>query len=192
MNQQIILKKNEEIILPILWMGEKDAFSYDVVLAEEGAKVSILGLLLGQGEKNLEARINVTHAAPHTTSEVILKSALTDFARINFEGLVKINPGAIGTHAWLAAHILLLSNTAKGRAIPSLEILENDIKAGHATTVGKVNDMELFYLATRGISANKAKALIVEGFLQSLITKFPKEMTKKAEKSLVKFSRLSS
>ena len=87
--------------------------------------------------------------------------------------MVKINKNAKKTNAWLAVHLLLLSDKASGRAIPALEILENDIKAGHATTVGKVNDLEMFYLQSRGLSKKQAKQLIVEGFLKSVLDQMP-------------------
>jgi Fe-S cluster assembly protein SufD len=92
---------------------------------------------------------------------------------VDFTGLVKIKKGSIGANAWFSANLLLLSKKAKGRAVPSLEILENDIKAGHATTVGKVDDQELFYLMSRGLSKIKARDLIIQGFLSGFLQEFP-------------------
>src|SRR5471030_1181670 len=144
MNKEIHVKENEELFLPILWTGEQTDISYDIYLSEKGAKVTLLGLFLGRESHKIDLKTTIHHQNQHTTSEVIIKGAMTDTASINYQGMVKIDQGAKGTKAWLAAHFLLLSNKAKGTAIPSLEILENDIKAGHATTVGRVNDMELF------------------------------------------------
>lgn len=185
--KKIILKENEKVVLPILWAGEENEINYDVYLDGDGSEISIIGLLLGAKEDALNIFINLTHNAKHTKSEIILKGALAETSKVNFEGLVKINPKAKGTNAWLACHLLLLSDKAKGRAIPSLEILENDIKAGHATTVGRVNDIELFYLMSRGISKEKAKQLIVQGFLQSVLKKFPTDVYHNAEKLLENF-----
>lgn len=182
--KKIILKENEEKIISVLWTGEKTELAYDINLAGSNAKITFLGLLIGKANQSLTLKVKVTHSAPQTTSKIIIKSALTDNARVDIDGLVKIEPGAKGTNAWLAAHLLLLSEKAKGKAIPSLEILENDIKAGHATTVGRINDMEMFYLMSRGLSKNTAKKLIVEGFLQSMIREFPKNLATKAEKIL--------
>jgi Fe-S cluster assembly protein SufD len=153
-------------------------------LAGNGAKVSFLMLLLGQKNDRLDIRANIYHEKPNTQSKVIMRGALTDSAFANFDGLIKIEPGAKGTNAWLAAHILLLSKKAKGRAVPNLEILENDIKAGHATTVGRVNDLELFYLMSRGLSEQSAKTLIVKGFLKSMIEEFPEKMSDTAKKRI--------
>ncbi|MEK7571918.1 MAG: SufD family Fe-S cluster assembly protein [Patescibacteria group bacterium] len=182
--KNVIIKENETLVLPILWTGEESEISYEVLLSGQGASVAILGLLLGKDDAALQIKINVTHAAKNTKSEVILKGALTDAAKVNFEGLVKINHGATGTNAWLAAHLLLLSDKSKGRAIPSLEILENDIKAGHATTVGRINDIEMFYLMSRGLSREQAKQFVVQGFLASILEKFPREFQQKAKKNV--------
>ncbi len=184
MQKQIIVRKNENIVVPLVWAGKYKQLAVDIVLAEPGASCDVLGLLLGKQQNELFIDAKVRHAAPNTRSNIVIRGALKDQAKINFEGLVKIEPGAKGTNAWLAAHILLLSNQAKGRAIPSLEILENDVKAGHATTVGKIDELQLFYLMSRGLSQEQAKKLIVEGFLQSIINKLPKKEQMLSKKSL--------
>lgn len=182
--KKIVIKENEEKLIPVLWMGKETEIAYSILLAGRGASVKFLGLLLGKENSSLKLSVTVTHQAKDTTSEVIIKSALTDSAKVDVEGLVQINQGATGTKAWLAAHLLLLSERAKGRAVPSLEILENDIKAGHATTVGRINDMEMFYLMSRGLPKQSAKKLIVEGFLQEMIDQFPQTLAKRAAKAL--------
>ncbi len=185
---EIVVKKNEEVVLPILWTGEETELSYSIKLSQRGASIKFLALLLGKENQSLTLKVQVTHMAPDTKSNVVIKSALTDSAKVDIDGLVKIEPGAKGTNAWLAAHLLLLSEKAKGRAVPSLEILENDIKAGHATTVGRINDMEMFYLMSRGLSKETAKQLIVEGFLQSMIAEFSEALAKKAKTSITKMT----
>src|ERR1700722_18801011 len=178
---EIFVKENEELILPALWIGDETEIGYEIFLAEKGASVKFLGLLLGQEKQGLKLKITVHHQAENTKSDVIIKSALYDTSSVFFDGLIKIENGAKGTNAWLAAHLLLLSQKARGIAVPNLEILENDIKAGHATTVGRINDLELFYLMSRGIPEEKAKGLIVTGFLESIVTQFPDDLQKKVK-----------
>ncbi|MBI2597209.1 SufD family Fe-S cluster assembly protein [Candidatus Daviesbacteria bacterium] len=158
-------------LVPILWTGLEKNLSYDFTLSKRGSSISILGLLLGKGGKRLNITINVVHKAPDTKSEIILKGVLKGNSEVNFKGLVKINKGAKGTETWQAVHLLILSDQAKGTAIPSLEILENDVKAGHEITVGKISDMEMFYLQSRGLSKQQAKKLIVQGFLSEVYEK---------------------
>lgn len=165
-------------------MGEETELAYNIILAGEGASITFLGLLLGKEDQGLKLKIFVDHQAENTKSNVIIKGVLCDTSHIFFDGLIKIENGAKGTDAWLAAHLLLLSQKARGIAVPNLEILENDIKAGHAATVGKINDLELFYLMSRGLSEEKAKELIVQGFLDSMISQFPKKLAEKAQQNI--------
>jgi len=182
--EEIIVKENEELVFPALWTGEEKELVYNILLKGKGASAKFIGLLLGKEDQSLKLNITVFHQAENTTSEVIIKSALKDTASVYFDGLIKIESGAKGTNAWLGAHLLLLSQKARGIAVPNLEILENDIKAGHAATVGKINELELFYLMSRGIPEEKAKNLIVDGFFESLITQFPQRMQEKARANL--------
>jgi Fe-S cluster assembly protein SufD len=169
----LVVKENETLVLPVLWTGEETELSYSIFLSGAGASVKFLGLLLGQENQSVKMHITVIHQAKDTKSEVIIKSALRDTSQVHFDGLIKIEPGAKGTNAWLAAHLLLLSPRTRGSAVPNLEILENDVKAGHATTVGRINELELFYLMSRGLSEEQAKRLIVDGFLQDMLKEFP-------------------
>jgi Fe-S cluster assembly protein SufD len=182
--EEIIVKENEELVLPALWTGEEKELTYNIFLKGKGASVKFLGLLLGHEDQGLKLKITVVHQAENTRSEVIIKSALRDASSVFFDGLIKIEKGAKGTNAWLAAHLLLLSQKARGIAVPNLEIIENDIKAGHAATVGRINDLELFYLMSRGIPQEKAKELIVRGFLESIINQFPQKLSEKASDHL--------
>ena len=182
--EKIIISDNEDKLIPVLWTGDESVLAYDIVLAGVNARVKFLALLIGRGEDKVDMKVKVTHEGKDTKSEVIIKSVLYDKASISFDGLISIQPGAKGTQAWLAAHMLLLSPKARGTAIPNLEILENDIKAGHATTVGRVSNMELFYLMSRGLSEETAKGLIVEGFLQSIIEMFPESLAKRTKQQL--------
>lgn len=184
MSQQIVVKRDEERFIPLLWTGKETELGYEIVLAEPGASVTFRGLLIGRSDQNLALDIKVRHEAPNTTSDVVVKAALSDMTKTDITCLTTVVPGAKGANAWLAAHILLLSNKAKGLAIPSLEILENDIKAGHATTVGQPSELELFYMMSRGLSREVAKQLLVQGFLEDIISTFPPALARRAAKEL--------
>ncbi len=182
--QRITVGSNEQRIISLLWTGAQTELAYEVTLAKPGAQVQFLGLLIGQQAQNLALNIRVIHAAPQTTSEIVVKAALRDSARVDIDGMLRILPGAKGTTAWLGAHVLL-SEDAKGQAIPGLEILENDVKAGHATTVGRINDLEVFYLMCRGLPEATARQLVVSGFLQDMINRLPSNLAAQAKKALI-------
>src|SRR3989344_3479830 len=109
----------------------------DIVLAGENASVEIIGLVIGKGsdERNLETYI--THAAARTKSRVIVKSVLRNKSTFCFRGNVKIEKGAKGSDAYLRSDALLFDDAKMGDDTPALEILEPDVKAGHAATIGK-------------------------------------------------------
>jgi Fe-S cluster assembly protein SufD len=174
MNKKILIKTAGEKIIPVIWTGKEKNIDYNILLSKTGASVKFLMLLLGSKDSTVKININIIHQKPHTVSKVIVKGVLKDDCNIDFNGLVKIDKGAKLSNAWLSANLMLLSKQAKGRAVPALEILENDVKAGHATTVGKVNENEIFYLMSRGLSKEKAKKIIINGFLSGFLKEFPK------------------
>jgi len=167
--KNIVIKKNENLTLPIIWRGQEKEINYDIKLAGVGSSLTLQMLLLGKKNDKVKIQVKVDHQAIETKSKIIVKGIIDDNASIDFNGLVKIEKGAKGSNAWLSANLLLLSDSAKGRAVPALEILENDVKAGHATTIGKINETELFYLMSRGLSKAKATDLIVQGFLNGFL-----------------------
>ena len=169
----IIVKENEELILPVVWVGKETEINYNISLAGVGTSLKFLMLLLGEKENKVKININVDHKNQETKSKVIIKGIINDSASVDFNGLVKIEKGSKGSNAWLEARLLLLSKKAKGRVVPALEILENDIKAGHATTVGKISEQELFYLMSRGLSKIHARNMIIQGFLSGFLQEFP-------------------
>lgn len=187
--KNIIIKENEELVLPVIWVGKEKEISYDIKLEGVGSNLTFLMLLLGRKEDRVKIKMNVDHQSKETKSKVIVKGIIKDSANVDFEGKVKIEPGSKGSNAWLSANLLLLSGKAKGRAVPALEILENDIKAGHATTVGKVSDTELFYLMSRGLSRIQARDLIIQGFLNGFLRTFPNGKIKKEALKRLKYEK---
>ena len=137
----------------------------DVVLAGENASVEVVGLVLGKGSDERTLDLNVVHAAPRTKSEVKVKSVLRGRSMFSFRGNVKIEKGAKGADAYLRSDALLFDEAKMGDDTPALEILEPDVKAGHAATIGKVDEAMIFYLMSRGLTRNQAERMIIEGFI---------------------------
>lgn len=179
----IVPIKPDEAIF-ILWTGEDKEINVKVSLEIPGTGIDIYGILLGKKQGKLQLNIDIVHKAERTRSNVILKGLLTDETKVTFKGLTKIEKGAKQTNAWLSCYYLLLSPNAKGQAIPSLEILENDVKAGHATTASKPSKKEMFYLQTRGLSEQSAKKLIIEGFIGDILYYMDKDMRRFVRNSM--------
>lgn len=178
MIKKIFLKKDIKKTIT-LFINKNDEVIYDVTLAKPGSEIEIYLLVMGKNDDSQDLIIKIHHQAPDTKSRIIVKGILDDEASIEFNGLVKIDPGAKNSSTWLAGHFLTLSEDTTAKAIPNLEIAENDVAAGHAVTIGKINETDLFYLMSRGLNENLASKMIVEGFISDILNEFPKEEAKK-------------
>ena len=163
----ITLKKGQVETIPFeLLENEK---SLDVVLTGEDAEVEIIGLVLAKGNEQKTLEAYITHAAPNTKSNVNVRAVLRGKAKFDFRGNVKIEKGAKGADAYLRSDALLFDDAKMGDDTPALEILEPDVKAGHAATIGKVDENMLFYLMTRGLSRSQAEKLLIGGFIKPVL-----------------------
>ena len=182
----VTLKENEEKIIPLVWTSGSGEISVKATLAGRGAKLNLIGAFFLADKDQVKLNVNIDHLAPDTSSDTLIKSVLTDRAVGSFYGLVSIKKGAKNTDTFFREDALLLSDTAKAEAIPSLEIDENEVKAGHASTVGPVDEEQLFYLMSRGITRKEAESLVVRGFLFPVSEKLSDKDKKSLEKVLEK------
>lgn len=181
---EILVYENEEKIIPFIWInGEEKEVSIEARLVGEGASLKIVGIFLGTDSSSIIFNTSVIHEAPNTKSLTTLRCVLRDHAVFNNDGLVRINKGAKNADGYFASKILLFDN-AKGRSVPSLEIDENELKAGHASTVGRPDENQLFYLRSRGLSEKEATRLIVSGFFEPIIRLFSQEEQKKVRNKI--------
>lgn len=102
-----------------------------------------------------------------------------DNATTVFNGIGKIEHGASKSNAEQETRVLMLSDKARGDANPILLIDEDDVMAGHAASVGRVDPTQLYYLMSRGISKAEAERLIIYGFLAPVVNQLPVEGVKK-------------
>jgi Fe-S cluster assembly protein SufD len=98
---------------------------------------------------------------------------MRDEATAIINGVTKIEKGATYANGEQTERVLMLSPKARGDANPMLLIDEDEVKAGHAASVGQVNENQLYYLMSRGISREQAQKLIIYGFLAPIVTAIP-------------------
>lgn len=189
-NLNLTLKTGEEKVLPLVWTQGSEEINVSAVLEGRGARLSILGALFLANSDQVKLNINIEHVGEDTFSDTLIKSVLTDSAVGNFYGLVKIKRGAKNTNTYFREDALLLSKQAKAEAIPSLEIDENEVKAGHASTVGPVDSEQVFYLMSKGIDQEAAKRLIVQGYFHSIFEQLPETEKEKLNTFLSKKFRI--
>ena len=115
------------------------------------------------------------HLAPHTTSKIVSKSISKDGGRASYRGLLKVRRGAAGVKSSVVCDALILDPQSQSDTYPYMEIAEDDVTIGHEATVSKVNDEQLFYLMSRGLSEEEAATMIVAGFIEPLVKELPME-----------------
>jgi Fe-S cluster assembly protein SufD len=143
----------------------------NVALVGEGIETTIDGLYVVTDKQHTDNHTVIDHQKPHCTSHQLYKGILDDQGRAVFNGKVFVREGAVLTDARQLNKNLLLSAEAHVDTKPELEIFADDVKCSHGATVGQLEDEELFYLASRGISADKARALLTFGFAEDVISK---------------------
>jgi len=131
----------------------------------QNADAKISGAYLLKGKQHADTRLVVNHLVPHCTSRELFKCVMDDNARGIFQGKVIVAKHAQKTDGKQSSHALLLSETAEFDAKPELEIYADDVVCGHGATAGDLNHDYLFYLESRGIPKDEAKALLIAAFV---------------------------
>ena len=140
-----------------------------VVLAGEGASVTLEGLFVGSGTQHLDNHTTIDHVQPHCESHELYKGVLDQNARGVFDGRIIVRPGAQKTVSRQENRNLLLSETAIVDSKPTLEIHNDDVKCNHGSTIGQIDAEQLFYLRSRGIGEDESRNLLVHAFASEIV-----------------------
>jgi Fe-S cluster assembly protein SufD len=162
-----------------------------VRLEGEGADVSINGLYLPRGEQHHDNPILIEHAAPRCTSRQLYKGIVDERGHGVFNGRIIVWPGAPGTDASQTNKNLLLSDHAEIDTRPRLEIFTDDVKCTHGAAVGALDKEALFYLRSRGVPHEEAKALLMYAFAHEMLDRIQSESLRAHVETLVS-ARLST
>jgi Fe-S cluster assembly protein SufD len=154
-------------------------------LVGEGARSEMFSINPVEGTREIDQRTLQDHVAPRATSDLLYLNALDDKSRTIFAGLIKVEPGAAGTDAYQKVKNLILSDDADPNSMPGLEILNDEVRCSHGATNGPVSAEELFYMEARGIPADKARRLVVNGFFNNLLARLENTSLRAHLESLV-------
>ena len=150
-----------------------DRVRADVSVEGRDARSEILSAYLGDGSQVHDIRTLQDHAAPRTTSELLCQGAVADRSRSVYSGLIRVHRGAVRSDARQTNHNLVLDEGAHADSVPNLDILENDVKCSHASTVGPIDEDQRYYIESRGVAPEVAEGLIVRGFFDAIIDRGP-------------------
>jgi Fe-S cluster assembly scaffold protein SufB len=155
--------------VPVHLGGHLTKQRLDIITAERGSDMRHTGMYFTEREEHLDLFTSDKHEEGHTTGDTVWKGALTGESRASYEGLIHIVPGAQETNTYLQTHSMLLSPKAKGDAIPSLIVQTDNVSASHGGTVGELDEEQIFYMLTRGISRAEAVRTLVEGYFEEVV-----------------------
>jgi Fe-S cluster assembly protein SufD len=140
----------------------------DVLFQAEGSECALNGLFVTDKAQHVDNHTTIDHAKPHCTSRELYKGILAGRSRGVFHGKIIVRPDAQKTDAVQTNKNLLLSREALVNSTPALEILADDVKCRHGSTIGQLDANSLFYLRARGIGEADARAMLTFGFAADL------------------------
>lgn len=143
------------------------------IMNNQGASSENIEVVFGSGTQRFDAVSNITHIGQNTSGHAISKGVVKDKARVVFKGMIRITKDAKNSRAYLAEHGMILGKEARADAIPGLEIETNEVKATHSASVAQINDEQIFYLMSRGMSQDEATKLIIVGFFEPIVERIP-------------------
>lgn len=142
---------------------------YNVNFKEPGATCDLKGLYTVANQQLNDIHLDINHAVPGCTSRELFKGILYGEGRAVFDGHVIVDKHSQHSDASMKNDNLILTDNAEINTKPQLEIYADDVKCSHGTTVGQLDEQQLFYLRSRGIENNQAKKLLCEGFASEII-----------------------
>jgi len=157
-------------------LGSKVTMKYPAVyMMGPRAHGEILSIAFAGAGQHQDAGGKVVHGAPNTSSKIISKSISKNGGRASYRGLLKVAKGATGSKSTVVCDALLLDEESRSDTYPYIEIDEQDVQVGHEASVSKVNEEQLFYLMSRGLSEEEAATMIVSGFIEPMVKELPME-----------------
>ncbi len=157
-------------------MGTRFTKAFQTVeLDKQGGWARMSGIFFTQGRQHFDLDTQQNHNAPNTVSDLLYKGALRDKSRSVWQGMIKALPNAQKIDGFQANRNLMLDKQSRADSIPGLEIEADDVRCTHASTVGKLDDEEIFYLMSRGIARQTATRMVVQGFFDPIMQRIPFE-----------------
>ena len=157
-------------------LGSKLTMKYpSVYLLGEGAHGEILSIAFAGKGQHQDAGGKIVHGRAHTSSLITSKSISKDGGRSSYRGLIKVADGARGVRSKVVCDALILDPESRSDTYPVMEVDEADVSIAHEASVSRIQEEQLFYLMSRGLSETEASTMIVNGFIEPLVKELPME-----------------
>ena len=145
------------------------------ILSGEGARCEFTGVTFAGRGQHLDTGATVLHTAPRTSSVIHTRSISKDGGAAVYRSGVKIAAGAKGAKCSVNCDSLMLDDESRSDTIPVMDVREDDADVGHEAKIGRISDEAIYYLTSRGISEDEARAMIVRGFVDPIAKALPLE-----------------
>jgi len=156
--------------------GSKATMKYPcIVLQGKKAKGQLISVAVAGKNQHQDSGGKIIHAAPETTSQVVSKTICKDGGRATYRGLINVTKTAVGAKANVQCDALLLGQESIADAKPKIKVSGKTADVGHEASVSSLDEQQMFYLQSRGLSRSKARALLVTGFLDTFVKELPME-----------------
>ena len=174
--KKAIVGKNAQMDWLTGSFGSKVSMLYPMsILNGQGAKTEYTGITFAGGGQNLDTGFKVIHNAPNTSSVINSKSISKDGGACTYRSLVRINENAKNSRCSVSCESLMLDDKSRSDTIPVNDIKTDEVEFSHEAKIGKISDKTIFYLMSRGLSEEDAKAMIVRGFAYPISKELPVE-----------------
>lgn len=161
-------------------MNDSNTISENIThLVGNGSSSDMKSVVVGRGSQKQNFTSEIVHWGLDTDAFILKHGVMKESSTAIFNGIGRIAKGATRANAVQESRMLMLSERGRGDANPILLIDEDDVTAGHAASVGRVDPLQMFYLMSRGISKEEAERLIIHGFLAPVVSKLPIEGVRK-------------
>lgn len=144
-------------------------------LREAGAEAQQYQAIVGTRAQQGDINSNTFHEHSNTKSMMLAKGILSDKSRVMHRGTIRVEKNAMNCQGHQRSDLLLLGEEARCNAIPILEVENDDVSCSHGTTVGQIDEEQLFYLLSRGLNEKEARKLLVLGFIEPILQKMQNE-----------------
>jgi len=153
----------------VIWNDQTVKRELVIHLDGEGEHADLLGVFWANGKHVVKLDSTVAHHAANTTGNCLIKGVVDDEAEAHLAGMIQIDGEANYSYNQLTERLMMLSDECRGTLQPELEILTNEVKASHATTIAKPSKEDAFYLQSRGLGQQETETMLVEGFLNEVV-----------------------
>lgn len=137
--------------------------------AGENADLKLYGMAIEDRQRKVSTYSRINHVVPHCVSNELFKMSADGESRCAFTGRIIVRPGSVKTEAYQACRNLLAADTARVEARPELEIYNDDVKCSHGCAIGQLDEMQVFYMRSRGIPEPQARLLLRQAFMADVI-----------------------